>query len=394
MELSPEKAEYCLTLASLLSEARAAAGEADVLPGVADVAAVPEVHTLDDAIADLGKEDNLQRIRRALRVESTTWGLEESRDTVAAALFRLRDTKDIAQREHIRALLKDDWLEQTKDLYFRAFTLALEKDSKIAEQPLRSTKSLVAYEAAEGYTKAVKTDGERSQDKVRVAACTASMKAWDGLPPSGIITPIVLSLDGGKQLNDLLDPAARVKFDLDATGSGATWSWLRPTSGLLVWDPERTGRITSGRQLFGSVSWWMMFDNGYSALSALDDNRDGELRGQELSGIGVWFDRNTNGMSDAGEVTPIEQLGVVAVSTETTAKDGRSPMNPRGLRLADGRVLPTWDWVTEPVENRRSSLTPFLTLAAVASALFPLASFRRERGARGWSGECGGKSWM
>jgi hypothetical protein len=198
-----------------------------------------------------------------------------------------------------------------------------------------------------------------------------------------MVTPIVISLDDGKYLADLLDPNARVKFDLDATASGATWPWLKPSTGLLVWDPDRKGKITSGRQLFGSVSWWMMFENGYDALSALDDNRDDELRGHELTGIGVWFDRNTNGVSDAGEVTPIDQLGIAALSTRTTATDDRSPMNPRGLTMADGRVLPTWDWVTEPVQTRRASLAPAALaslLAAVGMTMFATPRRRKVPG--------------
>ena len=45
--------------------------------------------------------------------------------------------------------------------------------------------------------------------------------------------------------------------------------------------------------MFGSVTWWLFFSDGYRALDTLDDNRDGRLTGSELSGIAVWFDRNT-----------------------------------------------------------------------------------------------------
>lgn len=44
---------------------------------------------------------------------------------------------------------------------------------------------------------------------------------------------------------------------------------------LLVRDPQHKSKIESGRQLFGNVTWWMFWRNGYQALAALDDTMDG-----------------------------------------------------------------------------------------------------------------------
>ena len=70
-------------------------------------------------------------------------------------------------------------------------------------------------------------------------------------------------------------------------------------------------------------------------LDALDDDRDGELRGAELAGISVWFDRDTDGVSDRGEVEPVEELGIVALATQPTERIGASIGNPCGLELAE-----------------------------------------------------------
>ena len=51
-----------------------------------------------------------------------------------------------------------------------------------------------------------------------------------------------------------------------------------------------------GLQLFGSVTWWLFWEDGYAPLAALDDNHDGRLEGAELKGIAIWFDRNGNGV--------------------------------------------------------------------------------------------------
>ena len=42
------------------------------------------------------------------------------------------------------------------------------------------------------------------------------------------------------------------------------------------------GVICSGLQMFGSYSFFLFWNNGYEALSALDDNQDGKLDGAEL----------------------------------------------------------------------------------------------------------------
>jgi hypothetical protein len=119
----------------------------------------------------------------------------------------------------------------------------------------------------------------------------------------------------------------------------------------LVWDPLNKGEITSGRQLFGTATWWLLFANGYAALDALDDNRDGMLSGSELRGIGVWFDKNGNGRADPGEVQPITDFGVQAIRTRSTGSDHGMLMNTQGLTLKNGTVVPTYDWVVSPISR-------------------------------------------
>jgi hypothetical protein len=156
-----------------------------------------------------------------------------------------------------------------------------------------------------------------------------------------------------------VDPTAEVRFDLDGTGRLQHYSWLQPETALLVWDPERTGRITSGRQLFGNVTWWMFWQNGYQALAALDDNHDGWISGPELSGLSLWFDRNQNGFSDPGEVIPIEEAGVEALAVEADAKDGMVLTSTRGVRMKDGTVLPSWDWIATESPVGASEISPW-----------------------------------
>jgi hypothetical protein len=168
----------------------------------------------------------------------------------------------------------------------------------------------------------------------------------DKLRP-GPITPIVFSMRPAAHVSELLSNRA-VSFDLNGSGLRQRYQWVRPETALLVWDPERCGRITSGRQLFGSVTWWMFWDDGYQALSMLDDDRNGWVDGPELDGIAAWFDRDQDGQSDAGEVIPLGELDISALAAQPSGRDGVTLKNVNGLRLRDGRQFPTFDWVATP----------------------------------------------
>jgi hypothetical protein len=185
-------------------------------------------------------------------------------------------------------------------------------------------------------------------------------------PPEPDRSPVIFG--AARTVEDLVDPDPRhtVRFDLDGDGRERRWPWLRPTTGILVWDPAHAGRIGSARQLFGFVTWWIFWADGYRALAALDDDGDGALTGAELEGLGVWRDANGNGVSDAGEVEPArEALARVEVRPDgagTVASSGGVLGNPRGVVTRDGRVLPSFDWLVAPLPDasaaRRAARAP------------------------------------
>lgn len=159
----------------------------------------------------------------------------------------------------------------------------------------------------------------------------------------GAITPVIFSLTPNTNLEDLLADYT-VRFDLGGFGAGESWPWVKPDACILVWDPRHSGVITSGQQLFGSVTWSMFWNDGYEPLRALDDNGDGWLTGNELAGIGVWQDRNGNGISDPGEVTPAIEFGIEAIAV--THEMGRLSRRA-GVKMKDDRLLTTFDWVPQ-----------------------------------------------
>jgi hypothetical protein len=164
-----------------------------------------------------------------------------------------------------------------------------------------------------------------------------------------IISPIIFPLRGAASLEALLDPRRVVSFDLAGNGVPAQWPWVNANAGFLVWDPEKRGHIDSGRQLFGSVTWWMFWRDGYQALAALDDDGNGWLEGNELAGIAVWRDVNGNGVCDAGEVISLLDAGVVRIAVSATGSTSGMPFNARGVEMSEGSFRPTYDWTPTSV---------------------------------------------
>jgi tetratricopeptide (TPR) repeat protein len=175
------------------------------------------------------------------------------------------------------------------------------------------------------------------------------------------ITPIALPLRDGMSSAEMIDLSARVSFDADGSGLQRTWTWIHRDAGWLVYDPRHTGKITSALQLFGSVSFWCFWDNGYQALSALDDDGDGWLRGKELTGLAVWRDANGNGVCEPGEVKPLDEYGIIAIRCRADA----GPSAPhcaaqalRGVVFKDGSTRPTFDFVLRQVPPPEEQVVP------------------------------------
>jgi hypothetical protein len=174
------------------------------------------------------------------------------------------------------------------------------------------------------------------------------------------ITPILIPLEAELRFDELVDEHARVAFDLDGSGLSREWEWITPKAGWLVYDPTGSGRISSALQMFGSVTFWIFWPNGYAALSSLDDNGDGVLSGPELRGLAIWNDKNGNGISDPGEVIPVEALGVREISCHSIVEENGVHWNPRGVRFADGSSRASYDWIVPSrVLVKATDIKPF-----------------------------------
>jgi hypothetical protein len=183
-------------------------------------------------------------------------------------------------------------------------------------------------------------------DKDEIARLRAAEKELAQKPRW--ITPIAIPLADRLTAYDVADDVASVNFDLDGSALPQRWTWIRPNAAWLVFDIRGMGSITSGLQLFGNVTFWLFWNNGYDALRSLDDDGDGQIAGRELEGLALWHDRNSNGTSEPGEVRPIADWNVVALSC-AYEYDARHPdeiaYSRRGVTFRDGAVRQTFDLV-------------------------------------------------
>ncbi len=242
--------------------------------------------------------------------------------------------------------------------YRRAWEMELTADLKDKERGAFGLMDMVSYEAGKAFVRLAEAEAGAlpAEEKPALEKARASLVDL-GNGRMRMVTPLVFATRAVGSIAELLATDTTVEFPLRGWGPAERWPWVKPATALLVWNPSGSGRVRSGAQLFGSYTWELFWATGYEPLAVLDADGDGALRGAELDGLAAWRDADGDGVADPGEVEPLAALGVTALATVATGAEGPHPMNARGVTFTDGRTLPTWDWMAEPLarpeEGRR-----------------------------------------
>gem|GEM_PF-4266313 len=151
------------------------------------------------------------------------------------------------------------------------------------------------------------------------------------------VTPLILDLD--KDGVETLHIDRGVLFDLDADGSRDNVGWVGQDDGLLVRDINGDGLINDGSELFGENTRQTDSQtaiNGFAALSDLDANHDGvfDQADDAYAEVMVWRDLNSDGVSQAHELSGLMEAGVESIVLAAVAVDELNNGNWSGLRSA------------------------------------------------------------
>jgi hypothetical protein len=358
IELDPKAALYPLCLASLLEQSSTLSDQ--VSPWAAPPQPIEnlsreEIHQIRGLLKNLisGSASQAKEAQEKLiaLINQQTW---EPINQLSAIELKRSDLTGNALTQ-AQANLKNLWTavraEQTIQAFLSAHQLAWLQDQKINSLPSTGPDSILSYEAGNAYLTLIRARGIKPAEQATVDTVDSHINKLTSIKARWV-TPIIFHLDTPLPLEALTDNNRKVCFDLDGLNRQSsqarpwTWSWVQPTTAILVWDPNHTGIITSGHQLFGNVTFNIFWENGYRAMDALDDNRDGFLAGSELTGLSLWHDRNSNGISDPGEVTTLQSAGIQSLRTREINSPSQVPMNPMGLQTKDHRWLPTYDWIS------------------------------------------------
>ena len=171
--------------------------------------------------------------------------------------------------------------------------------------------------------------------------------------------PLVIDL--GKDGFDITWQADGANFDLDGDGFAEKVNWTKK-DGILALDLNGNGIIDSGRELFGDQT--LLADgkrarNGFEALAQYDENKDGVIDEKDsiFSKLLVWVDGNGDGISGAGELKTLAELGILSISLQSSIYDGstgtEAAINHTGeVTFADGSQTQIGDlWVSSNHAN-------------------------------------------
>jgi hypothetical protein len=180
----------------------------------------------------------------------------------------------------------------------------------------------------------------------QMSALTADkIVGWTAAQKQAFVSPLALDLnDDGINTLSLRNGVA---FDVNNDAKSERTGWIASQDALLVRDLNRDGTINNGGELFGEgtvLANGRRAKTGYEALAALDSNLDGVIDKHDgaFSSLLVWQDKNSNGISEAGELRSLSEVGITELSLQAHASNKIDNGNLIGLMgtfaTADGKT--------------------------------------------------------
>lgn len=140
----------------------------------------------------------------------------------------------------------------------------------------------------------------------------------------GMLSPIILDLDGdGIEMRSI--KKSKAAFDMNGDGALDHTGWTGKGDGFLVIDRNNDGLITHASELsFASEDLDAASD--LEALAALDNNGDRVIDAKDVrfGELKVWVDADGDGVTDAGELKTLAEVGIASMSLVGRNLEGRA----------------------------------------------------------------------
>jgi hypothetical protein len=179
-----------------------------------------------------------------------------------------------------------------------------------------------------------------------------------------LTSPLALDLTGDGIHTLSPDQNSGLLFDLNADGSPESSGWISPSDAFLALDRDGDGLITSGSELFGNatpLADGFRAANGFEALAELDSTADGTLDALDAtySSLLLWQDRNTDGLSQADELTGLSAAGIQSINlsytTSSTLNNGNLIRETSSFSTTSGGSRLIADvWFASPLDTSSS----------------------------------------
>jgi trimeric autotransporter adhesin len=143
------------------------------------------------------------------------------------------------------------------------------------------------------------------------------LSAMSNIQISTLASPLVVDLNGNGV--STMAMGSQALFDLNGDGILNRTGWVAGGDGLLARDLNGDGVINNGLELFGEFT--QLADgstarDGFEALADLDSTGDGVINSADdaFKSLVVWVDSNADGISTAGEIFSLAQVGIESIS--------------------------------------------------------------------------------
>jgi VCBS repeat-containing protein len=153
------------------------------------------------------------------------------------------------------------------------------------------------------------------------------------------VAPVVLDLNRDGELS-----YAKTVMDVNSDGVIDSTLWAGVQDGVLVWDKYHDGRVHDHMQYAFTEYGGSTDLEGLAA--GFDSNRDGVFNAADdkFDEFTVWQDANGNGVSDAGEVRSLADLGITEINLLSdgvvrTPVDGVKEAGQSTAQLVDGSSM-------------------------------------------------------